>query len=96
MKERAAEVPTRRERAALYLGLAAFIIAVGAHVLIWSGGLLALPLAWLFAVVAVVVVASNRRDVRTPRIRWGLGLAVFVLGSSAIEFAVLAIRRATE
>lgn len=96
VKERAAEVPTGRERAAFYLGVAAFIVAVGAHIFIWSGGLLALPLAWLLAVGAIVVVASNRRrDARSPRSRWGLGFAVVVLGSSAIEFAVQLIRRAT-
>lgn len=95
MNERAAEVPTSRERAALSLGLAAFIVAAGAHAFMWSGGLLALPLAWLFAVGAVVIGASNRaRGVRAPRIRWALGLAVVVLGSAAIEFAVLVIRRA--
>lgn len=90
-------IANTRDSVAFYLGLAALIIAAGAHFLVWSGGLLALPLAWLLALVAIVVVASiHRRTSLTARSRWGLAMAVLVLGGSLVEFAVLAIRRAVE
>ena len=97
MIERTAEAQSSRDRLALYLSVAALIVAAGAHALVWSGGLLALPLAWLLAVGAIVVaVSTRRRSSLTARTRWGLILAVVVLVGSASEFAVLAIRRATE
>ncbi|MEX2534795.1 MAG: hypothetical protein WD273_04265 [Trueperaceae bacterium] len=95
--ERTAAEASSRERLALYLGLTALLVAAGAHALIWSGGFVALPLAWLLAIGAVVVVVSTRRRSSLPaRSRWGLIMAVVVLGGSAAEFAVLAIRRAIE
>jgi hypothetical protein len=95
LSERA--IANTRDSVALYLGLAALIIAAGAHALLWSGGLLALPLAWLLALVAIVVVASiHRRTSLTSRSRRGLAMAVLVLGGSLVEFAVLAIKRAVE
>jgi hypothetical protein len=95
LSERA--IANTRDSVALYLGVAALIIAAGAHALVWSGGFLALPLAWLLALVAIVVADSiYRRTSLTSRSRWGLAMAVLVLGGSLVEFAVLAISRVVE
>lgn len=97
MRETAAQVAFPRDRLALYLGSGALIVAATAHALVWSGGLLMLPVAWLLAVCAVLVVFSvRRRGSITARSRWGFGMALVVLGGSAVEFGVLAIRRAIE
>jgi hypothetical protein len=95
LSERA--IANTRDSVALYLGVVALIVAAGAHALVWSGGFLALPLAWLLALVAIVVAASiHRRTSLTSRSLWGLAMAVLVLGGSLVEFAVLAISRAVE
>ena len=95
MSEQEAELDSAKDSAAFYLGLAALIVAVGAHALVWSGGLLALPLAWLLALVAVVV-AIRRLASLNARSRWGLAMALLVLCGSLLEFGVFAIRRAME
>ena len=80
--------------AVFWLGLTALLIAAVAHALVWSGGLLALPLAWIFAAVAlgIALPRARRAGPLSLRSRLGAAMAALVLVGSVGELIVGALR----
>ena len=72
------------------LGLGSLILALLCYVFIWSGGLVALPLAWLLALVAVLIYPARRATQHKGAA--GVVLALIVLADAAVELVRFAIR----